>query len=256
MRSYTLSSWGGLFSLPNAAVLLFVVAVPVFLITTNVRVAFNEVALYTFGFERHDITRITGISDAELRRVAGELVTYFNDDTDLLDINVGGRSIYNDREIVHMRDVKGLVQGVYWVQRGSWAVMLAYVVGGLALARRPFLLIALRRLRAGGIVTLSLILGAGIAVAAAFRWLFYLFHVISFRNSLWQLDPRTDNLLRMFPEGFWFDSTMMIAVATVVEALALTGASWLALRYVARREARRQDASTPPARRERRRGAR
>jgi integral membrane protein (TIGR01906 family) len=83
---------------------------------------------------------------------------------------------------------------------------------------------------------MALLLVAGLAVAAAFRWLFYLFHVISFRNSLWQLDPRTDNLLRMFPEGFWFDATMMIAVATVAEALLLTGASWLALRYMARRD--------------------
>lgn len=240
MRSDMLSRWRGGLSWPGAAALLFVLALPVFLITTNVRWAFNEVALYTFGFERHDIARSTGIPDPELRRIAGELVTYFNDDAELLDVEVAGRPLYNEREVIHMRDVKGLVQGVYWVQRGAWAVMLAYVIGGVALARRPFLRTALRRLRAGGIVTLGLLLGAGIAVAAAFRWLFYLFHIVSFRNSLWQLDPRTDNLLRMFPEGFWFDSTMMIAAATVVEALALTGASWLALRYVARRETRRE----------------
>jgi integral membrane protein (TIGR01906 family) len=223
-------------SLGAAATALFLIAVPVFLVTTNVRVAFNSVGLYTYGFDKYRIAEVTGIPDPELRRVAEELVAYFNGDTEPLDISVSGQALYNQQEITHMGDVKGLVRGVYWAQRGAWAVLAAFAVGGLALRRRAFIPGLLRGLRTGGALTLALLLVAGLAVAAAFRWLFYLFHVISFRNSLWQLDPRTDNLLRMFPEGFWFDATMMIAVATVAEALLLTGASWLALRYMARRE--------------------
>ena len=41
---------------------------------------------------------------------------------------------------------------------------------------------------------------------------FRYFHLISFTNDLWILDPRRDYLIMMFPQGFFFDSTMFIAM--------------------------------------------
>jgi integral membrane protein (TIGR01906 family) len=209
-------------------------------VTGNVRWAFNEVRLYTYGFDKYGIAEATGIPDPELRRIAEELVAYFNDDTDLLEIAVSGRPLYNQREVLHMRDVKGLVKGVYMAQWAAGAVLLAYAAGGFALRGRGFLRRLLRTLRLGGALTIGGLAVAGVALAVAFRWLFYLFHIISFRNPLWQLDPRTDYLLKMFPEGFWFDATMFIALATAAEALLVALGSWLALRLMrARAQARR-----------------
>ena len=31
---------------------------------------------------------------------------------------------------------------------------------------------------------------------------------LSFANDLWQLDPRTDYLVRMVPQGFWLGATV------------------------------------------------
>ena len=43
---------------------LFIVAVPLFLVTASVTWAFNSPGVYQGGFERYDVSRITGITDA------------------------------------------------------------------------------------------------------------------------------------------------------------------------------------------------
>ena len=61
----------------------------------------------------------------------------------------------------------------------------------------------------------------GLASLVSFRPLFTLFHQLSFSNELWQLDPATSYLVRMFPLGFWRDATLLIGLASVVQALFL-----------------------------------
>ena len=218
----------------RGAALLFVVAVPLFLVTSNVRIAFNGVWLYTYGFERFDISRSTGIPEPELRRVAKEIVSYWGSDTEFLDVRVQGQPLYNEREVIHLRDVKGLVQGLFRVQEAVGVLLLAYVVAyavvGLSRGRGWSWETLARRVRSGGVLTLGLLAVSGIVLGAAFPWVFHLFHLVSFSNDFWQLDPRRDALIQMFPQGFWFMSTMLVVALTVLEAGLLTVWSWLALR--------------------------
>ena len=37
------------------------------------------------------------------------------------------------------------------------------------------------------------------------------------------LDPRTDYLIMLYPEGFWFDAVMKIAMQSALEAVVLGG---------------------------------
>ena len=66
---------------------------------------------------------------------------------------------------------------------------------------------------------------------------FLMFHLISFSNDLWQLDPSRHYLIAMFPQNFFFDATVAIAIATIFEALLLTLLSsysvrlWLGKRF-------------------------
>ena len=207
---------------------LFVASVPIFLITTNVRLVINAPLLYSYGFDKYDIPVFTGIERSELLSAARQIRDYFNNDEEFLDVRVvqGGvlRGIYSSREIAHMRDVKGLVRGLYLAQVVAGAYLVAFAVFGLAFGRRRSLSRLGRYISIGGLVTLGLVLVVGLAALAGFDRLFLAFHLVSFSNDLWQLDPSRDYLIAMFPEGFFFDATMVIAVFTVVEALFL----WLA----------------------------
>ena len=77
----------------------------------------------------------------------------------------------------------------------------------------------------GGILTITLILAVGLFSLVGFDTLFLMFHQISFRNDLWQLNPYTDYLLLMFPKGFWFDATVRVATVTIIGAVIAAGGS-------------------------------
>jgi len=51
------------------------------------------------------------------------------------------------------------------------------------------------------------------------------FHQLAFSNDFWQLNPRTDHLIQMFPEAFWQEVTTLIVMAILLEAFLIVGAS-------------------------------
>ena len=69
----------------------------------------------------------------------------------------------------------------------------------------------------GGWLTFSLVLLVALLALVGFDRLFLYFHLVSFSNDLWILDPRHDYLIAMFPQGFFFDCTGAIAVLTLLE---------------------------------------
>ena len=82
---------------------------------------------------------------------------------------------------------------------------------------------------AAGLLIAAVIVALAIVALNGFDRAFEEFHVISFDNDLWKLNPRTDHLIQMFPEDFWFDASMFVGLLTLVEAglLALVSGTYL-----------------------------
>lgn len=215
------------------AVALFVALVPVFLITANVRLVINMPALYSYGYDRHEgeITRYMDIERDDYIDGGRQIREYFNNDAEELDVRVvvGGtlRSIYSEREVLHMSDVKGLVRGVY--RLGEVAALYLFMFAAAGMFFEPWRR-SLRRtawhLAMGSAVTLGLVVLVGLGALAGFDRLFLAFHEVSFSNDLWQLNPRTDFLIAMFPEGFFFDATILIVLLVVLESIVLAAPRW------------------------------
>ena len=72
-------------------------------------------------------------------------------------------------------------------------------------------------------VTLGLMLLLGLSTMLNFDQLFLQFHLLSFTNDFWLLDPSRDYLIMLFPGGFWYDAMLCIAAATAVGAVLLGG---------------------------------
>ena len=208
---------------------LFVVAVPLFLVTASVTWAFNDSGVYRSGFEKYDVSRITGITDSDLLQVSADIRSYFNSGKEPLQLRTRifgvERELFNAREITHMHDVKGLVQGVYLIAAVTAFYLIAAAAVGVMRHRRAFARIVARRLLWGGGLTLALILAVGLFALLGFDTLFLKFHQLSFANDLWQLDRRTDYLVVLFPQDFWFDATIRVATRAVIGALLITGVS-------------------------------
>lgn len=200
----------------------FMLAFLVFLVTTNVRLAFNSVSLYEFGFDRHNVARTTGLAESQLSEVATEIRDYFNSDEELLDVRVtiegDSTPLFNDREIIHMRDVKELLHAVYRVQEGTFLYLFTFSTVGFLILGSEFAG-SMRKLFFAGTVFVYVAMGAiGLGSLVGFNLLFRWFHEISFTNDFWILDPSTSFLVRLFPQGFWLESTLLIGMATLVES--------------------------------------
>jgi integral membrane protein (TIGR01906 family) len=214
---------------------LFVISVPLFLITGSITWAFNDPGLYHRGFEEYNVSRYTGITDADLREAGADIRHYFNsgDEPLVVRTRVFGeeREIFNQREVTHMKDVKELVRRVYLLAGLSGLYITGVVVGGMVWSRRAFADTLARLVLWGGLLTLAFLLVVGLFAVAGFDTLFLKFHQLSFSNDFWQLDPRRDYLIIMFPLGFWFDATMRVAATALGGALILSGVSGTYLLY-------------------------
>ena len=203
---------------------LFVIAIPLFLVSNSVVWAVNSPGLYKEGFEKYNIASVTGILDSDLHQVGADLRRYFNtrDGPISLRARVRGveREIFNPREVLHMRDVKRLIWLVYGVATLSGIYLLLATGVGVAW-RRNFSREVARLCVLGGTPTMVLVLAIGIFALVGFDTLFLKFHQFSFANDLWQLDPRTDYLVMLFPQGFWFDATIWVATRAVAGAVLL-----------------------------------
>jgi len=203
----------------------FIVALPLFLITANVRILASDADYYKHGFRKYHADQVTGVSMADLDRSAGQIISYFEDDSDTLRIIVtqDGQevSLFNARETAHMKDVKSLMRLVFRLNEISLAVVLTYVVCVFLWSReKPLRTLAVQSL-AGVALGFTVILAVGAFALAGFDQAWTKFHEIAFSNDLWQLNPATDHLIQMFPEKFWEEATFFVAALTVGEALTI-----------------------------------
>ena len=217
----------------RALAVLFVVAIPVLFICSSVTYAFNEMRLYSYGFDKYNISQRTGISDEGLRESARTIRDYFNSPGSplVLRAEVYGeeRDLFTERELVHMADVKRLLGGVYGLGAGAMAYLLAYAVASLWRRRRCDGLRLARLALWGSEATVVLVLGVGLFSLVGFDSLFLFFHQISFANDFWRLDPNRHFLVMMFPQGFWLDATLFVGILALAQSV-LVGALCVGVR--------------------------
>lgn len=214
--------------LPAAAKWLFVFCLPLLLVSAGLAGAFNSLWLYKFGFDKYDISQKTGIAEVELEKAARGLISYFNSGEEDISVSVikDGQpfNLFNQREVAHLRDVKGLVRLDYRVLLAS--LLYALVFTGLSLFRwRNWRQLARGAMWGGGL-TLALMAVLRVVTLFNFDQFFRQFHLLSFTNDLWLLDPSKDYLIMLFPSGFWYDATQFIALGVGTAAVLTTGLAW------------------------------
>ena len=167
------------------------------------------------------------MAEAELEKAATGLISYFNSADEYISLTVvkDGEpfELFNEREVVHLKDVKGLIRLDYWVLLGTLIYALGYALVSL-FWRKDWRRLAWGMVGGGGI-TLVLMLALGLGTLLNFDQLFLQFHLISFANELWLLDPTKDYLIMLFPLGFWYDTALFCALATAGLAIILGGVS-------------------------------
>ena len=209
---------------------LFILCLPLLLLSASIAGAANSLALYKYGFEKYNVSQTTGLDKAELGKAAAGLIHYFNSDEEYIDLTVikDGKPfvLFNEKEAAHLKDVKGLFRLDYRVLLGTLIYALVYT--GVSVWRKDWKKLSWG-LIGGSALTLALMLALGLGTLLDFNQLFLQFHLLSFTNELWQLDPTRDYLIMLFPSGFWYDATLFCALATAVGAVVLGGVGFLSI---------------------------
>jgi integral membrane protein (TIGR01906 family) len=127
-----------------------------------------------------------------------------------------------------MVDVKALFRLAYKFLLGTVIYALVFVVLAIWVWKDKKLLGVGFIWGAG--LSILLIIMLGVTALFDFNWLFTQFHLLSFTNDLWLLNPATDYLIMLFPEGFWFDAVIVIFGLMVILALAAGFTGWRILK--------------------------
>lgn len=196
------------------------VATIVFLLITAFEIAaYSDYGWYEKAYEKYEVLDDLEMDMPHVMEVTKEMMAYLRGNRDDLVVQtvVDGeqREFFNDREKAHMVDVQELFLGGLWLRRGILLlIVLTIIILLKTKADWKKLLPQSFLIATASFITITA--GAGALFLSDFNRYFTLFHEIFFDNDLWLLDPNTDLLIRMLPEGFFLDMVVRIGMIFLV----------------------------------------
>lgn len=200
---------------PILGILFSFCLIPVLLITSVEAVTYWTPGYYENEYAKYNVTEKVNMQMDDLLYVTREMMSYLKGKRQDLHVitTIGGQSkeFFNEREIAHMEDVRGLFMDALAIRRICLLIMAVSIA--LLLAARANLKLVLPRMLCFGtsIFLLIAVISAAI-ISTDFNKYFVMFHHIFFNNDLWILNPQTDLLINIVPEPFFMDTAARIAV--------------------------------------------
>lgn len=188
----------------------------VILITSFEIAAYSNLDWYLKEYLKYEVLDDLEMEAEDVMCVTEEMMAYLRGNREdlVVETTVDGisREFFNDREKAHMVDVQNLFLGGMDLRLGVGVVLVAsMLIIVFTKADWKKLLPQSFLIGVGGFIGLLGIFAC--LIARDFHKYFFLFHEIFFNNDLWLLDPRTDLMIRMLPEGFFFD--MVVRISTI-----------------------------------------
>ena len=196
----------------------------VMLLLTNLSHLAFDLDYYKEQYQRLNRPEALGISEGELLQITGELIAYLRGQRADLDIFIEGSdeqvAFFSPREIEHMADVRILFHGGIRLRR--WAVVgLLLLLGWVGHRKNPPWQVWAKLLKqAAGLAVVGLVLGS-VLIYLWFDYWFAIFHLVSFTNDLWILDPAQHNLIKMVPQEFFYATTVNFTLRTLLQLVFL-----------------------------------
>lgn len=202
------------------------------LLFSSVQVVVYSDVYFKWHYENHNIEEETGMSVEGLMEVTDKMMDYLIDKRDSLDMQetIDGQieEVFGDREKAHMDDVKVLfLQGKQFRDLSALTLLIAIMY--FVTARKKWLRDWLAQLKLFFITSFVIVGIVGGLFASDFNKYFTIFHEVFFDNDLWLLDPRTDILINMVPEIFFFQTSMLILVGFVAAIIIVLTVSKIAI---------------------------
>ena len=162
--------------------------------------------IYEYNLNFYPITERTSLEIEEIREINSQIKNYFFDETEFLEV-----SIFNEKEIYHMKDVKDIINNLFLYGKLSSVVFVIITL----ICVKKYKVRIYSVFKASSIVYSAILLALAIGFLISFNKLFIIFHEIAFSNDLWKLNINEDYLLMMYPENFFRDIALLILIFSI-----------------------------------------
>lgn len=201
------------------------------LLITSFEIAmYADFDVYRQEYEKYDVLSDLDMTMDDVMYVTHEMMDYLRGEGDTLSVmtTVEGQEqdFFNEQDRFHMGEVRDLFIGGLNIRLGACAAAVLCILF-LVITRAD-----IKKIIPGSYwialgVTGAAVLMIGIAAVVDFNAVFVQFHHIFFDNDLWIFDPAEDYMIRMLPEGLFYDMVMRIGAIFVVSLVVLLVLSFI-----------------------------
>lgn len=180
----------------------------VLLISSFGMAAFYDIDFFRYEFEKNGADIATGFSIDRLEEEAQLLVDYMV--LDEAEEEFQNSTFFNEREKMHMEDVKKIVQKAIILRRLCTVLIILSIAVIIFLKLNKRFFIKVFMVFFAGLGALFYFIVA--ASVINFNKIFTIFHEVFFNNDLWLLDPKESLMINMLPEIFFIDAFARICI--------------------------------------------
>ena len=197
----------------GAGLILGFALIAALLITSFEIAMYADFDVYRQEYEKYDVLSDLDMTMDDAMDVTRQMMAYLRGEGDTLSVitTVDGREqdFFNEQDRFHMGEVRDLFIGGLNIRTGALVIAVLCILF-LILTKADLKKTVPAGYQAALAVTAAALLFLGIACAVDFNAVFVKFHHIFFDNDLWIFDPAEDYMIRMLPEGLFFDMVVRI----------------------------------------------
>ena len=201
-----------------AGIILGFSIIAALLITSFEIAMYSDFSVYQEEYEKYYVLSDLDMTMDDVMYVTHEMMDYLRGNGDTLSVitTVEGREqdFFNEQDRFHMAEVRDLFIGGLNIRLGACAAVVLCIVF-LLISRADIKKIIPRSYWIALGITGVVVALIGIAAVVDFNAVFVQFHHIFFDNDLWIFDPAEDYMIRMLPEGLFYDMVMRIGAIFV-----------------------------------------
>lgn len=213
-----------------AGIILGFSVIAALLITSFEIAMYADFDVYRQEYEKYDVLSELDMTMDDVMYVTHEMMDYLRGEGDTLSVvtTVEGQEqdFFNEQDRFHMGEVRELFIGGLNIRFGACVAAVLCVLF-LVITRADIKKVVPRSYWIALGVTGAAVILIGIAAVVDFNAVFVQFHHIFFDNDLWIFDPAEDYMIRMLPEGLFYDMVMRIGAIFVVSLVVLLMLSFI-----------------------------
>lgn len=213
-----------------AGIILGFSIIAALLITSFEIAMYSDFDVYRQEYEKYDVLSDLDMTMDDVMYVTHEMMDYLRGDGDTLSVmtTIEGQEqdFFNEQDRFHMGEVRDLFIGGLNIRLGACVAAVLCILF-LIITHADLKKIIPRSYWIALGVTGTAVLLIGIAAVIDFNAVFVQFHHIFFDNDLWIFDPAEDYMIRMLPEGLFYDMVIRIGAIFVVGLVVLLVLSFI-----------------------------